>query len=383
LNRWLFAIVVIFSYRFFLMKFIESLISRSHPLLCICTLGFTHTALVAVPASTSLAHEMAFNVPADSIAIRDPFILTDHKARLYYLYARTAFETTKADSAAVPVGVQVYLSRDLLNWSEPRVVMTLPDPFWARAKVWAPEVHLFQDRYYLFVTLSANEPLADQGPATVKENWPELVRRGTQIFVSETPTGPFEAFSNKPHTPLEWMTVDGTLWVEDGKPYMVFCHAWQQIEDGTMNVVPLSSDLSNTLGEPQILFRASDAPWGDLTRPGYVTNGPYLHQMQDGTLNLIWSTYGLKGYAVGQAVSKSGSVFGPWVQSDHLLFEDDGGHASLFTDLEGNLNIVLHQPNSPRGAERMRIFRVEERSGHLHRIDRTIKASSIESSVLP
>ena len=359
------------------MDLIEAVCSRLRPLLLLAVPGLAGLGLISCAGCAPAAPATAFPLTADSIPIRDPFILTDPEAGLYYLYARTAFETSVGSIPPVPVGVQVYLSRDLVNWSEPRVVLTLPDSSWARDKVWAPEVHPFEDRYYMFVTLTSTERLADQRPAAAREGWPELVRRGTQIFVGETPTGPFEAFANEPQTPVDWMALDGTFWVENGKPYMVFCHAWQQIEDGTMVVAPLSPDLSRAVGEPQILFRASDAPWGDFNRRGYVTNGPYLHRLQDGKLILIWSSYGTQGYAVGQAVSASGSVFGPWVQSKQLLFEANGGHAGLFRDLQGKLNLVLHQPNSPRGAERMRIFPLEERDGLLHRIDQPGDASTV------
>lgn len=331
-------------------------------------------------AYASANQDIPFNVSAASISIRDPFILTDPQSGIYYLYARTALEGTQDGPATALVGVQVYLSWDLVSWSEPLVVLSLPESHWARDKVWAPEVHRFQGRYYLFVTLTANEPLADQGPAATREDWPELVRRGTQIFVGDSPTGPFEAFENQSHTPVGWMSVDGTLWVEDGEPFMVFCHAWQQIEDGTMNAVPLSSDLSRTLGDPQLLFRGSEAPWADRSRNAYVTNGPYLHRLQDGKLILIWSAFGQTGYCVGQAVSESGSLYGPWVQSEHLLFDENGGHASLFLDLQGELKIILHQPNSPKGAERMRIFAIEERDGRLNRIDRPLDTSPVDTA---
>ena len=35
------------------------------------------------------------------------------------------------------------------------------------------------------------------------------------------------------------MTLDGTLYVENGLPYMVYAHEWIQILDGTMEAVPL------------------------------------------------------------------------------------------------------------------------------------------------
>ncbi|UKI17739.1 MAG: hypothetical protein L6V80_06255 [Bacteroidales bacterium] len=43
---------------------------------------------------------------------------------------------------------------------------------------------------------------------------------------------------------MDEMALDGTLWVEDGKPYMVYCHEWVQVMDGEMKVVELTRDLS-------------------------------------------------------------------------------------------------------------------------------------------
>jgi arabinan endo-1,5-alpha-L-arabinosidase len=52
-------------------------------------------------------------------------------------------------------------------------------------------------------------------------------------MMPDTPTGPFAAFTNHSTWPTDRMTLDGTLWVEDGVPYMVFGHEWVQIKDGT------------------------------------------------------------------------------------------------------------------------------------------------------
>lgn len=38
-----------------------------------------------------------------------------------------------------------------------------------------------------------------------------------------------------------------------------------------------------------------------------------------------------------------------------MIFERDGGHAMVFTDLNGRRKIVLHQPNTSPD-ERMKIF---------------------------
>ncbi len=53
------------------------------------------------------------------------------------------------------------------------------------------------------------------------------------------------------------MALDGTLWVEDGKPYMVYCHEWVELGDGTMELIELTPDLSKTIVPSKVLFNGS------------------------------------------------------------------------------------------------------------------------------
>jgi len=183
------------------------------------------------------------------IRIRDPYVLADDATKTYYLYAQMGNR-----AGAQQRGVEVYTSKDLKSWEGPGPVFVVPEDFWAKESVWAPEVHAFRGRYYLFVTFTGRQVWgkAPQGP--------EMGPRGTQVLVSDWPAGPFKPFRNGPHTPDDWMSLDGTLWVEDGTPWMVFCHEWIQIEDGTMELVRLKPDLSGVIGEPKTLFRATEAP---------------------------------------------------------------------------------------------------------------------------
>ena len=94
------------------------------------------------------------------------------------------------------------------------------------------------------------------------------------------------------------------------------------------------------------LFAASEVPWGTgLNGDGvhFVTDGPYLYRAKNGTLQMIWSSFGAGGYFETVSVSESGSVMGPWRHS-HLLFENDGGHGMLFKKGE-ELQFVFHCPN--------------------------------------
>ncbi len=73
------------------------------------------------------------------------------------------------------------------------------------------------------------------------------VTRGSQILVSDSPAGPFTAFKKRSTLPTDMMTLDGTLWIEDGIPYMDYCHEWVQISDGAVGYVQLKDDPALTL----------------------------------------------------------------------------------------------------------------------------------------
>lgn len=290
------------------------------------------------------------------LRIRDPYIVADENTNTYYLYGQTGNRLSK-DTIK---GVEVYKSKDLVNWSGPKTVYKSAPNHWAKDMIWAPEVHLYKGKYYLFVTLTNATPLKPK-----EENKPPLLRRGTQIFVSDSPEGPFEAFFNEPTTPYDWMSLDGTLWVENDTPYMIFCHEWAQIVDGTMELVELENNLSKPVEKPETLFKATDASWvkslsvTGYKYNGYVTDGCFVYKTKTDNLIMIWSSFTEKGYALGQLISDSGSIKGPWRHIDELIFEDEGGHGMIFTDFEGNLRIILHQPNSSPN-ERPRLFELED-----------------------
>lgn len=289
----------------------------------------------------------------EDIPIRDPFIYPDLATHTYYLYTQ------------VNKGVAAYTSQDLKEWAGPLVVFNEPANFWATKFVWAPEMHAYQSKFYLFVTFTSQDTVQYQKGIT-------LNRRGTQVLVADSPIGPFKTFANHAHTPSDWMALDGTLFVEEGVPWMVFCHEWLQVKDGTVEAVQLKPDLSATEGASHTLFRASEAPWADsiaykegMAFYGYVTDGPYLHRTKGEKLLMIWSSFGASGsYAIGIAESASGRIAGPWKQHPQPLFKSDGGHGMIFRKFDGQLTLVLHQPNAS-SMERMKFFNLEETHDHL------------------
>lgn len=302
---------------------------------CSFSVAILAAALATIAQTGRVFGDDTKQLRIEDIRIRDPFIVTDTKAGRYYMYAN------KSNRGAGP-GWECYVSNDLLNWDPPVTVFSPPEGFWGQRDFWAPEVHAYQGKYYLFATLSA-----------------ENAMRGTQIFVSQSPLGPFVPHSDKAATPHNWMALDGTLFMEDGTPWMVFCHEWVQIDDGTINALRLSNDLRRTVGEPLELLRASDAPWTRPIRNGaYVTDGPWLHRLPSGKLIMLWSSFGEGDYTVGVARSESNMLRGPWQHVAKPLIEN-GGHCMMFRTLQGRLLLLLHSPNQGPH-ERARFFNVRE-----------------------
>ena len=292
--------------------------------------------------------------PIEDIYIRDPFILADEDSGNYYMYCSSTLITEEGQHLG---GVGVYKSKDLKNWEDMVRVCTVPKDNWITGQIWAPEVHKYKGKYYLFATI--NSDIEWKGE---KEGWgAKYVYRGTQIFSSDSPEGPFEALSRMPATPIDEMALDGTLWSEDGTPYMVYCHEWVQIGDGEMKAIRLSDDLSETIGNPVRLFNASAAKWSTGGMQGnYVSDGCYLYRTKNGKLIMIWSSFMDGDYALGLAESTTGKVEGPWRQKDEPIFKKNGGHGMIFKDFDGNLRLVLHMPNSPSSMERAHLFDLED-----------------------
>jgi hypothetical protein len=148
--------------------------------------------------------------------------------------------------------------------------------------------------------------------------------------------------------------------------------------DGQILAQRLATDLRRALGNPIVLFRASDAPWARrLQHPqlpervaAYVTDGPFLHLLASGRLILLWSSFSDQGYAMGIARSRSGSIRGPWVHEPEPIWAADGGHGMIARAHDGTLLLTLHQPNETP-LERATFHRLIETAGTVHLADRT------------
>lgn len=276
----------------------------------------------------------------NEINIRDPFILFEDGT--FYMYG------TRAKNFGIEVGgVDVYTSTDLQNWSEPKECFNSIKYNMNRAVNWAPEVHKYKGSYYMLATFTQ-----------------ETNRRGTYALKASSPFGPFEPISDGPLTPHEWEALDGSLYVENGKPYLVFCHEHTQIYNGAMCYIELSSDLTHSVGKPVTLFRAADPVWVKFVVPfkHYITDGPFMYRTKAGTLLMIWSTFIDHQYAECVVRFKDGVINKNFEHIEPLI-TNDGGHGMIFS-ANGKLYLTYHTPNT-KGEEHPAFKEIVDCGDHL------------------
>lgn len=289
------------------------------------------TSLVCLLAVCSgMCQSRAKNhVPLDSIVLSDPCILPDRATMTYYMTG---------------TGGKLWKSKDLRYWNGPYTVAETDPASWMGPEpmIWAAELHPYKGKYYYFATFTN----PDVKIGSFRGN--EIERRACHVLVSDKAEGPYRPMEDKTYLPAEKPTLDGTLWVDtDGKPYMVYCYEWLQTWDGTIEKIELKPDLSGSMGEGQLLFRASDSPWsrevidGD-TVASKVTDGPYLFRTQTGRLGMIWTSWIYDVYTQGVAYSESGTLDGPWVQEEQPITPPNFGHGMLFRTFDGQLLMSVH-----------------------------------------
>ena len=297
-------------------------------------------ASLAQPRATRVRHQ----VPLNSIRLSDPAILADKTTHMYYMTG---------------TGGMLWRSPDLKLWEGPYRVTEFQADSWMgpRPMIWAAELHQTGDgHYYYFATFTNQAVKID----TVRGN--VIERRASQVLRADSPMGPYRAFGDAAYLPADRPTLDGTFWRDtDGKPYMVFCGEWLQNWNGTIEKIELKPDLSGTLGQPEVLFRASDSPWSrEKDADGHdtwnkVTDGPWLFRTATGRLGMLWTSWVYDVYTQGVAYSQSGTLSGPWLQEPQPVTPPGYGHSMLFQRFDGQWMMSVHHHSKDARGRTVRV----------------------------
>ena len=109
--------------------------------------GLLLLALLSLSAGSAPAQRLL-----SEIRTRDPFILADKASRIYYLVS-----SVDRPRGSPRGGVSVLTSKELESWAGPVSVFDVPVDFWGQKGVWAPEMHAYEGKYYIFTTFSTDD----------------------------------------------------------------------------------------------------------------------------------------------------------------------------------------------------------------------------------
>lgn len=290
----------------------------------------------------------------DELSMSDPYILADDATKTYYLTSS---------------GGCIYKSTDLKNWTGPYGTYDTRGTWMEGINfVAAAEIHKVNGKYYYAATFGDRKELVDVVPRRYN-----VYRHQTMILESDKAEGPFKLKNPDPnydYLPHSWDIIDGTIYMENGQAYMVFVHEWMQTFDGTIEYVKLSPDLTKTISEPVMLFRATESPCplemvgnGEMTYslkiPGWVTDGPQLFRTKTGKLGMLWASWGAKRYLECVAYSQSGNIDGPWIQEEKPFIDDNTGHGMLFRTFDGKLLLSIHHAEGD-GPRKPQLWEVDD-----------------------
>ena len=256
----------------------------------------------------------------EEIYVRDPYIIFDKD--MYYLIG-TTYHLNFNDS----YGVLLYKSSDLGTFSGPYIILDKTKQNVEYKDFWAPEIHKYNDKYLLLVTLT-----------------PKGFKRGTYLFVADELMGDYKLCCRV--TEPNASSLDGTFLEENGKLYITYCYGYEETnDDGKIARVELKNDLSGIdYSTKEDLFKASSNPYQLTKKKQKVTDGPFYFKYKN-DLYLLWAT-NTKHEKYIQLVAKSnnGSILGSFSQLGPI-YTNNGGHGMIFKDKEGLNCLTLHVPN--------------------------------------
>lgn len=214
--------------------------------------------------------------------------------------------------------MDAFTSKDLITWTKQPRVLEMANISWARRAMWAPSIIRKDDWYYIF--FGANDIQND------------TEKGGIGVARSRTPNGPFIDYLGKPlidkfHNGAQ--PIDQMVFQDKDGAYYIIYGGWRHC-----NIAKLNKDFTGFIPFPD------GSTFKEITPNGFV-EGAYM-MLKDGKYYFMWSEGGWTGpnYAVAYAIGNS--PFGPFERVGKILQQDStvatgAGHHS-----------VLRAPNSSK-----------------------------------
>lgn len=246
----------------------------------------------------------------------------------------------------------------------------------------APDLFRFNGKYYIIgsARLTDYETTTKYGYEAINGKYYYMT---TLIFVADSPLGEYTLLSQKCTTkvwtgislsyssekggitPATQNCIDASLYVENGVPYLVYSDEWCNYKlgvGGGYSYARLETDENGNLtgkitGAPKSMFKIKTL---DSESNG-TTDAIWVHKTQSGELLAVYTTFDSVGYCVNYARASGTSITNStWTKAGILYSKavdgynincsnplhgnvaSVGGHANLFSTIDGQLYLVFH-----------------------------------------
>lgn len=280
-------------------------------------------------------------VSVDTMNLANPFVMYDGNNDIYYMTGD---------------GGKMWRSGDMRVWEGPFDVLRTSPASWvgADAVVSSPEIHQYKGRYYYMATFTRPDVVID----TVGGK--PVYRTSCEILVSDTICGPYEQLATERSLLApDYMAVHPTFCVDElNVGYLIYNYAGEQSGDATVQIIRLGRNLDVQVGEPYIMFRASQNSWSSADGgkgKGFspVMQAPFMFDTRGGELGILFDTTIGGASAIGVAYTeKDHGLNGPWHIEPQPLLTGNVGGPMLFTDYDGTLVMAMHKDTIVGGVKK-------------------------------
>lgn len=271
-------------------------------LLCLCSITSCFVGCGGDTTSTGdgsdTATEGGNNVdPGDLVEVKSGLITPGS----YYM---NPLEDSAADPQVIKHEDKYYLystggttlsvrsSDNLSNWGDKKTIFRLSDTTWGVDRCWAPEVHEYKGKFYLFFCGRDDKKIFHGS-----------------VAVSDTPDGEFVPITKEPLLNFSYSVIDLSFFEDDdGRTYIFYSKDCSTNKINGKGVsqsygVEVSNDFKTLIGDP-VLISTPTEPWEKLSGNTIWNEGPVVFK-ENGKYYLLYSAnyYQSKDYSVGYCVS--------------------------------------------------------------------------------
>ena len=237
-----------------------------------------------------------------------------------------------------------------LKSATPQTIWTAPSSGANSKKVWAPEIHLLENKWYVYYTA---------GPGDDKDQRSFVLENSA----ADPTTGTWTERGQIRDPAADYFAIDGTVFTYNGNNYFLYS-GWPSANENLQNIYIARMANPWTLATGRTLLSSPTYTWEVMGSGGSlpkVNEGPQILRNPAGRVFLIYSASGCwsDDYALGMLTLREGGdplSAADWTKHPTPVFSKKGtssaygpGHNSFFKSKDGTEDWILYHANTAPG----------------------------------